>query len=68
MLAYLKAFVAYLKASVFSKYSGWHNLAEHQVHDRVVHGMRQRSVSALTWGTWAPQDASGTVNWRIAMP
>lgn len=69
MLTYLKAFVAYLKAYVFSKYA----TAEHEVHDSVVHG----SVSALTWSTWAQHDASrrsgtsrqsGTGDWRIALP
>ena len=26
------------------------------------------SVSTFTWSTWAPHDASGTGNWRIALP
>ncbi len=25
-------------------------------------------VSALTWSTWAPHEASGVGNWRIALP
>ena len=71
MLTYLKAFVAYLKAYVFSKYA----TAEHEVHDSVVHG--SVSAAALTWSTWAQHDAShrsgtsrrsGTGDWRIALP
>ena len=71
MLTYLKAFVAYLKAYVLSKYA----TAEHEVHDSVVHG--SVSAAALTWSTWAQHDASrrsgtnrrsGTGDWRIALP
>ena len=71
MLTYLKAFVAYLKAYVLSKYA----TVEHEVHDSVVHG--SISAAALTWSTWAQHDASrrsgtsrqsGTSDWRITLP
>jgi hypothetical protein len=49
MLAYLKAFVAYLKAYVFSKYSGWQSMKSMTVlYTECVSGsvtQRQRSHS-----------------------
>jgi hypothetical protein len=53
MVAYLKAFVAYLKANMFSKFSNRQNMKSMA---------SMECVSALTRNTWAPHDASGTAN------
>jgi hypothetical protein len=62
MVAYLKAFVAYLKVYVFSKFSDWQS----SMKSMTVSSME--CVSALIRSTWAPHDASGTANWRPALP
>jgi hypothetical protein len=58
MVAYLEAFVASLKAYVFSKFSDWQS-------------MKSMTVSSMecarTRSTWALHDAFGTGNWRIAL-
>jgi hypothetical protein len=46
MVAYLKAFVAYLKAYVFSKFSGWQSMKSMTVSS-------MECVSILTRSTWA---------------
>ena len=61
MVAYLEAFVASLKAYVFSKFSDWQSMKSMTVSS-------MECVSALTWSTWALHDAFWTGNWRIALP
>jgi hypothetical protein len=43
MLAYLKAFVAYLKAYVFSKYSAWQSMKSMTLSPMECVTQRQRS-------------------------
>jgi hypothetical protein len=61
MAAYFKVFVAYLKAYVFSKFSDWQSMKSMAVSS-------MECVSTLTRSTWALHDASGTANWRPALP
>jgi hypothetical protein len=52
VVAYLQAFIAYLKAYMFSKYSDWQNMKSMTVSS-------MECVSALTWSTWALHDSLG---------
>jgi hypothetical protein len=54
---YLNDFFFY----VFSKFSDWQNMKSMAVSSLGY-------VSNLTWSTWAPHEASGLCNWRIALP
>jgi hypothetical protein len=62
MVAYLKAFVAYLKAYVFSKFRDWQSMKSMMTVSSMEY------VSTLTRSTWAQHDASGTANRRPALP
>jgi hypothetical protein len=61
MVAYLKAFVAYLKAYKFLKFSDWQSMKSMTVSS-------MECVGALTWSTWVPHDGIWTGNWLIALP
>jgi hypothetical protein len=54
---YLNEFFFY----VFSKFSDWQNMKSMAVTSLAC-------VSDLTRSTWAPHEASGVGNWRIALP
>jgi hypothetical protein len=50
MVAYLKAFIAYLKAYVLSEFSDWQSMKS-----TGMTVLSMECISALTRSTWAPQ-------------